>query len=149
MPGNGRAGHANSVDYKNLELFVPAHLTKTQRFRLVSFTQGTKLALREYDEVRPQWDETRGKEPLFLNRHGERLQYEGLYRVIARISARAHVEFSPHDWRRGLAVELRRRDVSLETRMATLGHQTATMARYYSAAADMEAAIKEVRAKRG
>lgn len=95
--------------------------------RYVIFGKRTKLALRAYLKLRTDSDK-----PLFMNREGDRLEYEGLRDMISRRAADAGVAAPPlHGFRRAFALRCLRGGMDLLTLKRLMGHRsTAVLSRY-------------------
>jgi len=101
---------------------------KGNKYRQVFIGSSTRRALRAYLKDR----QARLSDPLFLNDEGRRFKYPGLRQVLERRSIDAGVPVqSPHDFRRGFALECLRNGMDIYTLQRLMGHaDLTTLLRY-------------------
>lgn len=124
-------------DYDRKEglIYLPGEAAKSGKSRVLPLDPPARRALNEY-LVRG-----RGSEPgpLF------QMTSEAIRTMLARLSARAGVEASSHDFRRGFAARVRASGLDIGHTMQLLGHSTPTMTLIYSAEGEQDAAVRRFR----
>lgn len=107
---------------------VEVNRGKGQKYRRVYMGSTTRRALRAYLKDRQVYAD----DPLFQNDEGERFNYWGIRQVLRRRSIDAGIpEQSPHDFRRGFALECLRNGMDIYTLQRLMGHaDLQTMLRY-------------------
>lgn len=70
---------------------------------------------------------------MFVNDEGDKLTYPALRQILRRLALRAGVPYaSPHNFRRGFAIESLRRGVDLLTLSRLLGHSSLSLLPRYA-----------------
>ena len=100
---------------------------KGGKFRIAYLGKKSRQTLRKYLKVRV--DNT---DPLFINRYGERLAYDGLRGIMSRLSSRTGVDKqSIHSFRRYFALEMLRNGVDIFSLQLLMGHSDIQILRRY------------------
>lgn len=135
----------DDLDLKNRLLLV--RYAKGKKHRTVPFSAECAAALTEYIYgERPRnhlGAPADGK--LLLARGGIPLTVSAFVLIIRRISGRAGIPVSAHDFRRGFAARVRRLGLDVGDTAELLGHETLVMTIRYSRAGKAEAAINAYR----
>jgi integrase/recombinase XerD len=125
-----RANECCNIKLENLNMIDNSILIeqgKGDKPRFVFFGRSTKKQLRKYLKLR-------GLEHtyLFTSKSGERIDYETLRAVVRRLSLKAGVEVSPHDFRRAFCLNLLQSGVPEITIARLMGHTTTVLIGRYA-----------------
>lgn len=103
---------------------------KGNKIRKVHFSVECALVLKEYLWTRSS-EET---EPLFLNKHGERLQQSGIYKITTKLGRLADLDHSlhPHCCRHTFATNMLAKGAELEFIADEMGHTNLNTTRVYA-----------------
>lgn len=120
-----RAGGVYNLLTRNIDLKHNKAIVreKGDKERTVFFTRETTLAMVLYSAVRenPNQDEH-----FFLSKKGQPLTYTGVYQIFRRLATVSKVisNYSPHQWRHGIARSWLQHDMNLKAASEMLGHST-------------------------
>lgn len=103
---------------------------KGNKLRKVHFSVECALVLKDYLSTRLS-EET---EPLFLNKHGEKLQQSGIYKITTKLGRLAGLDHSlhPHCCRHTFATNMLAKGADLEFIADEMGHTNLNTTRVYA-----------------
>ncbi|MEH7356678.1 site-specific tyrosine recombinase/integron integrase [Neobacillus drentensis] len=119
-----------SIQDVNLEKRTAEVTGKGKRIRKVHFSEECAIALNEYLKTR----NSDGKDPLFLNNSGQRLEVNSIYYITRKIGKEAGLQQSlhPHCCRHTFATNMLARGATLEFIGDELGHANLNTTRIYA-----------------
>ncbi len=120
-----------SVDLEQCKMLV---FGKGRKERIVPFGDSARASLKAYlDNVRPQLVNDKDEVAFFLSRHGKRIRYSEIYRLVRRNLARVtDGKRSPHVLRHTFATHLLENGADIMAIKELLGHESVATTQKYS-----------------
>ena len=120
----------NDVDFEARQLKVTG---KRNKQRIVPFGEELSQALQHYIEVRNE-EQVRNCQALFLNKHGERIGDDQVYRLVKNQLSKVTTmkKRSPHVLRHTFATAMLSHDAGLESVRRLLGHESLETTKIYT-----------------
>lgn len=135
----------NTDDVDLLSGSVLIRKSKSRKPRTTYIGKNARKALRAYLRARTDTDAA-----LFVNRTGERLEYDSLRQVLARRCKRAGIKvWLPHSWRRAAALSMLRAGVDVYTLQHIMGHSDLQVLQRYLKVDNNDAATAHARCSPG